>query len=126
MVTKKELFLELKNLLATSIPEVNNRVYSSFPKKKYTLPLIVISNISYEEDSYTLNDSVISGFYSVEIYLYSKTSQEIDELSEKIKDSLRAHDFFGMSKTIRDEGTVDSFEENSIVHESAIELILQW
>ncbi len=126
MATKKEIFLRLLELLKNNIPEVNNRVYSAYPKKEPTLPFIVISNPEYEEKEFLIDDSVISYTFTVDIYVYTQTSQELDELSQKVIDVLRNNDFYGATKSIRDEGSAEYKKSNKIMHEDLITLELQW
>ena len=42
MPTKKEVFLELMDLLKSNISEVDSRVYSAYPKKDIVLPFIEV------------------------------------------------------------------------------------
>ena len=126
MPTKKEIFLALKNLLDANITEVSGRIYSAYPKKTITLPFIVISNPEYNENVYSINDSVISYSYTVDIYVYTKTSQELDELTQKVIDTLRNNDILGATKSIREEESVEYNLTNKIMHEGMITVELQW
>jgi len=126
MPTKKEVFLAIKNLLDANISEVDSRIYSAYPKKTITLPFIVISNPEYSENSYLIDDSVVSYSFTVDIYVYTKTSQELDELTQEVINTIRNNDILGATKNIRDEGSVEYNLTNKIMHEGVITVELQW
>ena len=84
MPTKKEVFIDLMNLLKTNITEVSNRVYSSYPKKKITLPFIVLSDIRRSQNTITLTKEIVDEVFVVNITVYTKTAQQLDELSDSI------------------------------------------
>ena len=84
MPTKKEVFIDLMNLLKTNITEVSNRVYSSYPKKKITLPFIVLSDIRRSQNTITLTKEIVDEVFVVNITVYTKTAQQLDELSDSM------------------------------------------
>ena len=126
MPTKKEVFIDLMNLLKTNISEVSNRVYSSYPKKKVTFPFIIVSNPEYSEKEFTISNEVILYSFVITIYIYTKTSQELDELTQKVIDLLKNNDILGSTKEITEEKPTEYNENNSIIHEGAIIVELEW
>jgi len=122
MPTKKDVFLGIKNLLDANIPEVSSRIYSSFPKKKYTLPLIVISNVSHSFGERSLSGKFYRTHYSIDVEVYTKTAQELDEISEKVSMVLRDNQVQGRYPEAV--GDIDNLEfvddNNKIIHKRTI------
>ena len=84
MPSKKDVFIDLLNLLKTNISSVSNRVYSSYPKKNITFPFIVISDIRRSQRTVNLSNDVFTENFLVEVTVYTKTTQECDELSDQV------------------------------------------
>lgn len=90
MPSKKDVFLELLNLLKNEISSVSNRVYSSYPKKNIVFPFIVISDIRRSQRTVNLSNECLTERFLVEITVYTKTCQEMDELSDQIYSLLKS------------------------------------
>ncbi|RLF46447.1 MAG: hypothetical protein DRN17_00430 [Thermoplasmata archaeon] len=90
MPSKKDVFIDLLNLLKTNISSVSNRVYSSYPKKNITFPFIVISDIRRSQRTVNLSNDVFTENFLVEVTVYTKTTQECDELSDQIYTLLKS------------------------------------
>ena len=84
MPSKKDVFLELLNLLKNEISSVSNRVYSSYPKKNIVFPFIVVSDIRRSQRTVNLLNECLTERFLVEITVYTKTCQEMDELSDQV------------------------------------------
>ena len=128
MVTKKDIFLDLRNLIASNIQAVSNRVYSAFPKKKYVLPLIVIPNISRSASQYSIDSNPNIDEYNVEIEVYTKTAQECDEITDELFDLLKNNPVVG--KKPASYGEIDHLEyvdlDNKIIHKKTIALVYKY
>ena len=90
MPSKKDVFIDLLNLLKTNMSSVSNRVYSSYPKKNITFPFIVISDIRRSQRTVNLSNDVFTENFLVEVTVYTKTTQECDELSDQVYTLLKS------------------------------------
>jgi len=77
-------------LLKTNMSSVSNRVYSSYPKKNITFPFIVISDIRRSQRTVNLSNDVFTENFLVEVTVYTKTTQECDELSDQVYTLLKS------------------------------------
>ena len=122
MPTKKEVFIDLMNLLKTNITEVSNRVYSSYPKKKITLPFIVLSDIRRSQNTITLTKEIVDEVFVVNITVYTKTAQQLDELSDSIYSLVQTtpiHSF--KPNMIEDVDSAEVIDENNkVIHYKTI------
>lgn len=122
MPTKKEVFIDLMNLLKTNISEVSNRVYSSYPKKKITLPFIVLSDIRRSQNTITLTKEIVDEVFVVNITVYTKTAQQLDELSDSIYSLVQTtpiHSF--KPNMIEDVDSAEVIDENNkVIHYKTI------
>ena len=122
MPTKKDVFIDLMNLLKTNITEVSNRVYSSYPKKKITLPFIVLSDIRRSQNTITLTKEIVDEVFVVNITVYTKTAQQLDELSDSIYSLVQTtpiHSF--KPNMIEDVDSAEVIDENNkVIHYKTI------
>jgi len=82
---RQDVYAVLHGILKNNISEVSGRVYSSYPKTKISLPLIIVEPAQVKKLSFLSN----TGFeVTVTITVYSKKSSELDLLADKVDYSL--------------------------------------
>lgn len=128
MPSKKDVFVELLNLLKTSITDVSGRVYSSFPKKNISFPFIVISDIKRSQDKINLSNEIITENFIINVAVYTKTTQQIDELSDQIYTLLKSTKIQGRTPLEIEEVDSDQIIEanGSVYHFKTIVLTYRY
>ena len=127
MPTREEIFTYLRQLLINNITAVSGRVYPSYPVKEVQKPFIVLktSNKNFPETS--ISNKPLSNRISYDIYIYTSTMKENDDISEQVENLLINDSLLDLNKeSIETNPSIDSLDSKNVIHEGNITLTLQW